>query len=329
MSRITQWLGRLRPGLKLVLLLLPIIVLMVALVTINTFLYMYPNSTQFSFLNDNKVSLTFDGKSSFHDGNLELLVDNNQKGSPKILNVYGLDRDDQISKSSSYLVDDTHKINTYTMLTLASNNPGAIPRLYYVTIPILEFPGSYNGWIFVSGKDNMPIPVTITTEPKIVQALLWVVIGILGSIFFWELINYINQIKKAQTETQTTIQNEPSKMDDILKETKTTKEAVMDFMQNASGNLANVNHKSIKQYLDKETRKRLEIHINRNLASKAFVKVSIIDLGTILFGIAVSFLALLSQGYVTTLRVIGPLEILALVGLGLGIGSLREILNKD
>ena len=269
------------------------------------------------------ISLTFDGKASFHDGNLELLVDNNQKGSPKILNVYGLDREDQISKSSSYLVDDTHKINTYTMLTLASNNPSANPRLYYVTIPILEFPGSYNGW-----KDTLPIPVTITTEPKIAQALLWVIIGILGSIFFWELINYINQIKKAQTETQTTIQNDNNKMDDIVNETKTTKKAVMDFMQNAKGNLADVNHKSIKQYL-KETRKRLETHITRNLASKAFVKVSIIDLGKILFGIAVSFLALLSQGYVTTLRVIGPLEILALVGLGLGIGSLREFLNKD
>jgi hypothetical protein len=42
---------------------------------------------------------------------------------------------------------------------------------------------------------------------------------------------------------------------------------------------------------------------------------------------AVGFLALLSQGYVTGIRVIGPIEVLALMGLG--VGSIREFLNKD
>jgi hypothetical protein len=37
---------------------------------------------------------------------------------------------------------------------------------------------------------------------------------------------------------------------------------------------------------------------------------------------AVGFLALLSQGYVTGIRVIGPIEVLSLIGLGLGVGCL-------
>jgi hypothetical protein len=44
--------------------------------------------------------------------------------------------------------------------------------------------------------------------------------------------------------------------------------------------------------------------------------------------IAVGLLALLNQGYVTAIRLVEPIDIAALFGLGLGIGSLREFVTK-
>ena len=50
-------------------------------------------------------------------------------------------------------------------------------------------------------------------------------------------------------------------------------------------------------------------------------QVMIIDLLTMVFGISVGLLTLMSQGYVNGLLEIGISEKLALLGLGLGIGS--------
>jgi hypothetical protein len=50
-------------------------------------------------------------------------------------------------------------------------------------------------------------------------------------------------------------------------------------------------------------------------------QVMIIDLLTLVFGISVGLLTLMSQGYVNGLLEIGISEKLALLGLGLGIGS--------
>jgi hypothetical protein len=317
-----------RPGSKLVLLLLPIMVSDMVLIVI---IVLNLTTTQFPILNDDKTSLTFDGKSYFQDGNLKFLVDNNGKGSLKILYSYGLDAQDTVNSSSSYLVDDTHKINADTKLTIKPNNTiVADAKLYNIKVPPLQNPGSYQGWIFVSGKDNIPIPVTVATEPKVVVALLLVIIGIFTSIIFWEIIKYVDQLKKAQTEPD--IQGKPNIVDSIAAKVKSDAAQVMNVAQNRMREQPNLNTeegrltKTIQNHITEE---QLNNYLNKKLTSKAFVKVSIIDLGTIGFGIAVGFLALLSQGYVTGIRVIGTTEVLALVGLGLGIGSLREFLNKD
>jgi hypothetical protein len=326
-SYMIQWIGRRSPWSKLVLLLLPIIVSDLVLIIVSITALDY-NNRQVPFLNDNKTALTFGDKSSFHDGNLEFLIDNNGNDSPKIMYVYGLDPQDKVIKSSSYLVDDIHKISTDSRLaiSLMTNNTNSHMtdyKRYNITIPKLQYPGSYEGWIFVSGKDNVPFPVTLVTEPKVIVALLWVIIGILTSIIFWEIINYINQVKKAQTNPQI---NEEDAWK-VAQDTRTHVETVKKVAQNQLvTNLPAQTREMIKQNIIK---KHLEKYQDRRLTSKAFVRVSIIDLGTIIFGMAVGFLALLGQNYVTTMRVIGTVEVLAPIGLGLGIGSLREFVNKD
>ena len=120
--------GELRPGSKLVLLLLPIIILDWVLIAINITIYHNPNTTQFPILNEYRTSLTFGGKLSFDVGNLTFLVDNNEKGSPKTLYVYGLNVQNTLVGSSSYLADDTHNINTQTKLTITPKNTMADPN---------------------------------------------------------------------------------------------------------------------------------------------------------------------------------------------------------
>jgi hypothetical protein len=123
-------------------------------------------------------------------------------------------------------------------------------------------------------------------------ALVWVVIGILTSIIFWEIVKYLAQVKKTDDDYPN--------------------------VQGPTGYQDRSKHRSQK----------LSKYVEQRFASKTAPRITIIDVGTIGFGIAVGFLALLSQGYVTGIRVINPLNIFALVGLGLGIGSLRELVDK-
>ena len=166
------------------------------------------------------------------------------------------------------------------------------------------------------------------------SAILWVIIGILTSIIFWEIINYIYELKKAQTNMKEQVENDPTITQDIDQAlgagANVTQQMVIGVTQNRQvPGMQEQTRRNIKEQIDKKTRGPLERYLNTKLTSKSFIRVSVIDLGTIGFGIAVSFLALLNQGYVTNIRVIGPIEVLALVGLGLGIGSLREIVKKD
>lgn len=197
------------------------------------------------------------------------------------MNIYGL-LNKNPDVSSSYVADGNDKIDLNNTPRITSEHSIKEPKLYGLYIPTLQ-PGVYEGWIFVKDKNTSTIPITIATQPKVNSALLWVVIGILTSIIFWEIINYIAQVKNSQK----------------------------------NGGTPQVVRARISEYVD------------TRLASKNFVKIATIDAGTIGFGIAVGFLALLTQGYVTAIRIIQPIDIAALIGLGLGIGSLREFVNKN
>ena len=47
------------------------------------------------------------------------------------------------------------------------------------------------------------------------------------------------------------------------------------------------------------------------------------------FGIAVTLIGVLNNALVTELQAIGSIEILTLIGIGLGVGSLKEIVDRD
>jgi hypothetical protein len=302
--------GNLQPRNKIILLLVPICVLDLILILINYSAYANSDASWFG-LNDHKVFLSFDGKSAFYDGTkLTMIVDNNESNSRKTLSIYGLDSKIKSQDiNASDLAGEMHTIRMNDRLNFTVVDPLGEPKQVKVWIPNLK-PGSYQGWVYISSKGNNSIPITISTGPKVSIALLWVVIGILTSIIFWEIIKYIAQVKKVEEDKAPEISADIKKIEgkNLTPEEKKNK-------------IAKIRRDHIKPKLDD--------YLERQLASKTFLKVATIDIGTIGFGISVGFLALLSQGYVTAIRVITPIDIAALLGLGLGIGSLREFVNKS
>jgi len=57
-------------------------------------------------------------------------------------------------------------------------------------------------------------------------------------------------------------------------------------------------------------------------------RIALVDLVTAGTGILVALLALMNDEYIGGLRVIDPESVAILIGLGLGIGSLKEIVDK-
>jgi hypothetical protein len=73
---------------------------------------------------------------------------------------------------------------------------------------------------------------------------------------------------------------------------------------------------------------RIRSSQERLSTKKGKARIAIIDIGSAGFGMAVTFLALFNNPFVTNLQVIDSIEIWTLFGIGLGIGSLKEIVDK-
>jgi hypothetical protein len=56
---------------------------------------------------------------------------------------------------------------------------------------------------------------------------------------------------------------------------------------------------------------------------------AILNIGTMLFGIALAMTALIDNSFINGIHNLGILEIVFLIGIGLGIGSLKEFLYKS
>jgi hypothetical protein len=152
-------------------------------------------------LDSPKTTMTFDGELVFDEGNLTFSINNRNKGDSKILFVYGLDKEKSVNISASRITDETTKryaedikFDNKSTLPLNSSHENELQEIT-VTIPDI-YPGSYEGSIFIKGNDtNLLIPVRVETGPKVYVVLTWVVIGILTSIIFWEIIKYFVVIK--------------------------------------------------------------------------------------------------------------------------------------
>jgi hypothetical protein len=249
--------------------LVPIIIALGILVAINAVLH---TDQIIPFLQDDKTMISFDNKMVNTVDNITLTINNGNKNPQKYITIDGLNAKSIINTT------DFRNVEGRT-ITIPVSEPQYSNEKHQtsvgIAVPTITPRGSYDGSILVNNKTS--VALTIATEPKISEAIIWVLIGILISVIFWEFIIY------------------DSKSDDT-------------------------------KYMNQRYTSSSKLRIFGK--KRPTRKIALIDAGTIIFGIAVGFFAVFNQSYIITLRVIQPIDIIALIGIGIGAGSLREFAAK-
>jgi hypothetical protein len=243
-------------------------------------------------------SLTFtQGSTTFSLDNVKLAftVDNNPTH-PHLLSIYGVNSysNTQVTIFASDFVDENGDIIESGKVQFNNNRQLILdtsndPQRIEIKITDSKKAGTFQGWfILLIGADITSIPINASTPPMISNALLWTAVGILISIIFWEIIKYIDY---------------------------TRADKIRPYLRGNPIAVANANVK-------------MQAYKKRLSDNKGRVRVAIVDIATAGFGLAIAFIGLLSNPFVTDILTIDFYEKLVLIGLGLGIGSAKEIVDK-
>lgn len=153
------------------------------------------------------------------------------------------------------------------------------------------------------GREITSVPLIASTDPLLLIAVLWVTAGAFIAIATWEIGRFFD---RRRTDDQ---------FDLLRANTSTLSETKKLAQQNATleGNAIQV--KKIKY--EKHLANRLEV-----------AKFTLVDLFSIVFGIATSYIALLSNPQIMELQIITEFDIYSLLGIGLGIGTIAGLINR-
>ena len=151
--------------------------------------------------------------------------------------------------------------------------------------------GSFSGWLIVNNdRQSFSIPDTLETKPMVNIAILWILVGVISAFGFWEIYRHYD------LETAKQINEKMSKNPSF----------------GPSPSL------SIK----------VEKLSNRYKTNHSKIRIAILQIGSIAFGVVAGFVALLNNGYVTNIRSITFEDTVVLFALGLAIGSVKEIVER-
>jgi hypothetical protein len=278
----------------------------------------------------NKTTISFDGKMTFSDGKLMFVINNNDQNLHKYLDIYGMDNKNSITLQTrmtdaagtiqNYVTFDDTK--TQLTITKVAGDPQKIDL--HVNIPS----GLFQGWIIISGKNPTSIPITVATDPKTAEAVGWIVVGILTSIIIWEVILYFKPPKPGAGKLAAEVAAEATNLAAAAEVSRAAARGQSNTVaaKQAKDKLAEILSQKKKAAEDYKAQ-----YMNLRFPTRTHTRgpipsshVWLLDILTIFFGIAIGLLAVFSQGYVNELRVIGAWDIVALLGLGLGIGSIHS-----
>jgi hypothetical protein len=259
-----------------------------------------------------KYSLKFPDNQTYASGDLSMVVSNNGLESSKKLFIHGVKDQSvlfssplstQLGKTISYLVigNGQHKIP----LKVSNENVTEID----VRVENLSS-GTYNGWLYLTNGSSFTIPIVVSTEPKFVQAVILVVTGVLISIIFWELFFLLDKKKKV-SDKMNRVNNIVDNFDGLLN--IYTDDQKIAFAEYEDPGV---------QRLTRQIKK-----IDNRYAEKG-VQIVSFQLATVIFGIVTGVVGALSNSYVTNSIEITPPIASILIGLGLGIGSLKGLVDK-
>lgn len=224
--------------------------------------------------------------------------------------------------------------------------------------------GSFDGLLSIQGG-LYSIPIRLATETMLIQSVIITFVGILISIILWELIKFMKK-NNAEQERQNLFDKSRRALSKAnhylhvfnrneveLRSLSYQVEALARGLNDAQTRAdfesmairKNNLEKNSARFKSMETSARaasevynqqaatmaekVESYNIRNLHRRTtYGKIIITEIGSALFGISVAVFGLLTNDYVLGLRYIGPIELVVLIGLGLGIGSLKEIVDK-
>ena len=144
--------------------------------------------------------------------------------------------------------------------------------------------GEYNGRIFFVSNYTTSIPFKIATEPLLIDALLWVLVGILISVISWEVINHLTTIH--------------------------IRAISKDYIES-----------------NKELGHKLARYEKR-WAGVGLARQTIYIIGSAGFAMSVGIVSLFANDFVTGQRAIDFIDIIAFIGIGMGIGSIKEFVDR-
>jgi hypothetical protein len=248
------------------------------------------------------------------DGKLTFVLKNNQDQMTSSLYIYGLAisnniRQAQIFVSDLYVQDGRAvKASNIVVQPDTISLPAAVsttPTKVDVTIQSSTEKGKFHGWFMILiGQDITSVPLTATTDPLFVIAILWVTCGALISIGTWEIGRFFDR----------------RKTDNQFRILTTNPEALTSNERLAKQNYTPVEEMSIKV-------KKIKYY--KRLANpEEGIKFTLVNIFSIVFGIALFYIQLLSNPAVMELQTISLLNIISLIGIGLGIGSLGGFINR-
>ena len=158
-----------------------------------------------------EYTLTFSGATTYDKDGLSVDIDNAGANLTKVMNIFGINNNNSHLSSSS-LTDrsgkilDSQEIKFDGQSTLALKNmaKNTWKSIRISTTQTVLPRGSYSGQFIISGNSSWTVPVTLESEPKIIQAIILVAVGVLISIVVWEIIRYIKlPLDETQSELGT------------------------------------------------------------------------------------------------------------------------------
>jgi hypothetical protein len=267
-----------------------------------------------------QVSFSFQEGSQvpIFDGRLVLNNDFTTDGSSHHFSIYGSNGLPGIEMRVSDLTerDSGNKIDAASIILSDISSPNIItpenPRTIGLSIDSNLTPGIYQGTLFVrDGTSIAAVAINLDVKPLSAKPILIVVDGITLSIVLWKVIAYLNS---------------------LYPEVEVTNEVVEEVI-NRKDRFSAIDRLDA---IDRLGARALRHHEMRSKGPFAYAtkkpvayKNLILDIGTIIFGIGLGIIGLPTTETIINIHSIGGWQVLSLIGIGLGIGSLKEFISKS
>jgi hypothetical protein len=275
-----------------------------------------------SRVQNHDYSLMFDdGALTFDSEKLAWVVDNNGDNPTKLIKVYLSDNDTGGTIFASTLTDKNGKklesrnikFNESSTLPIINSVGGWKTIRFDIDDYALER-GSFHGWIILSGQETNYVPITISTKPILLVAIILVLIGVFSSICIWEVIRYY---KFMSTKNMT----------NSLRQLLTQDRFNIALASPEDRESVRQNRNIVEQEIIQNNVQIAKYNTRNQEAGKSTFRISLIESVSALVGVAIGLFALLNDSYVTGLLDIGAYETVILFGIGLGAGSLKELVD--